>query len=72
MKVKFVCDSGANIHSARTEVVDTEVVDTEDYGYTDEEWLELSEEQKQEIVEEWANERLQVYFDEENLKGKWD
>ena len=67
MKVKFVCDSGANIHSARTEVVDTE-----DYGYTDKEWLELSEEQKQEIVEEWANERLQVYFDEENLKGKWD
>ena len=67
MKVKFVCDSGANIHSARTEVVDTE-----DYGYTDEDWLELSEEQKQEIVEEWANERLQVYFDEENLKGKWD
>ena len=67
MKVKFVCDSGANIHSARTEVVDTE-----DYGYTDEEWLELSEAQKQEIVEEWANERLQVYFDEENLKGKWD
>ena len=67
MKVKFVCDSGANIHSARTEVVDTE-----DYGYTDEEWLELSEEQKQEFVEEWANERLQVYFDEENLKGKWD
>lgn len=67
MKVKFVCDSGANIHSARTEVIDTE-----DYGYTDEEWLELSEEQKQEIVEEWANERLQVYFDEENLKGKWD
>ena len=67
MKVKFVCDSGANIHSARTEVVDTE-----DYSYTDEEWLELSEEQKQEIVEEWANERLQVYFDEENLKGKWD
>ena len=67
MKVKFVCDSGPNIHSARTEVVDTE-----DYGYTDEEWLELSEEQKQEIVEEWANERLQVYFDEENLKGKWD
>ena len=67
MKVKFVCDSEANIHSARTEVVDTE-----DYGYTDEEWLELSEEQKQEIVEEWANERLQAYFDEENLKGKWD
>ena len=67
MKVKFVCDSGANIHSARTEVVDTE-----DHGYTAEEWLELSEEQKQEIVEEWANERLQVYFDEENLKGKWD
>ena len=67
MKVKFVCDSGANIHSARTEVIDTE-----DYGYTDEEWLELSEEQKQEIVEEWANERLQVYFDEENLKGEWD
>lgn len=67
MKVKFVCDSGANIHSARTEVIDTE-----DYGYEDEEWLALSEEQKQEVVEEWAHERLEIYWDEENLEGRWN
>ena len=49
MKVRFVCDSGANIHSARKEVVDTE-----DLGITDEERLELSEDDKYEMVSEWA------------------
>lgn len=61
MEVKFVCDSGANIHSARTEVINTE-----DYGYTDEEWKSLTDNQKQEIVEEWAYEHLEIYWDEEN------
>lgn len=67
MKVKFVCDSGANIHSARTEVIDTE-----DYGLSDEEWLSLTEDEKQKFVEEWAYEHLQIYFDEENLKSRWN
>lgn len=67
MKVKSVCDSGANIHSARTEVINTE-----DYGFEDDEWLALSEDQKQSVVEEWAYEKLEIYFDEENLKGRWD
>lgn len=67
MKVKFVCDSGANIHSAREEVVDLE-----DWGISDMEWGDMTDKQKQELVEEWAYERLEIYFDEENLKGRWN
>jgi len=67
MKVRFVCDSGANIHSARTEVINTE-----DYGLSDEEWMELTDDEKQKFVEEWAYENLQIYFDEENLRSRWD
>ncbi len=66
MKVKFVCDSGANIHSAREEVVDLE-----DWGISDTEWGNMTEKQKQDLVEEWAYDRLEIYWDEENLKGRW-
>lgn len=59
MKIRFVCDSGANIHSARKETVDTE-----DYGLTDDEWMELSEDDKYELVSEWAHERLEIYWKE--------
>jgi len=59
MKLKFVCNSGANIHSARKAIIDTE-----DYGLTDEEWEELSDDGKFEIVSEWANERLEIYWEE--------
>ena len=34
MKVKFCCNSGANIHSCREEVIDLD----EDLGISDEEW----------------------------------
>lgn len=60
MKIKFVCDSGANIHSARKEVINTE-----DYGFEDDEWLALSDDQKQKVVEDWAYDRLEIYWDEE-------
>ena len=66
MKVKFVCDSGANIHSAREEVVDLE-----DWDISDTEWGNMTEKQKQDLVEEWAYDRLEIYWDEENLKGRW-
>ena len=59
MKVEFVCDSCANIHSAREEIIDTE-----DYGLTGDEWLALSEDEQYEIVEGWANERLEIYWQE--------
>ena len=60
MKVKFNCNSGANIHSCRTETLDTE----SDIGLEPGEWEKLSENDKQKIVEEWANDYLEIYFEE--------
>jgi hypothetical protein len=61
MRVKFCCDNGANIHSVRKDTFDTE----RDFGITDEEWQEMSEEEKYKMVEEWANERINIWFEEE-------
>lgn len=59
MRVKFWCNSGANIHSKREEIFDTK-----DLGYTDEEWNSLSEESKNKEVETWAWEKLEMGFEE--------
>ena len=59
-KVKFRCDSGANISSERWEIVDT----VKDWGMKEGEWEEMSEEEKFKIAEEWANERLEIGFEE--------
>jgi hypothetical protein len=58
MKVTFCCDSGANIHSRRKETVDT----VADLGMEEGEWEALPDEEKQKIVEEWAWERLEIYW----------
>lgn len=42
MKYKFYCDSGANIHSRREEVIDTA-----DFGFPDEVWLGMSDANKE-------------------------
>jgi len=60
MKVKFVCDSGANIHSAREEIFDTEI----DFSILDEEWNQMSEDEKYNLVKEWAWNRLEIYWEE--------
>jgi len=59
MKITFYCDSGANIHSKREESFSVE-----DLGYTEEEWLALSDEEKQQEADIWANERLEIGYDE--------
>lgn len=59
MKIKFWCDSGANIHSCRRGSFDLEEV-----GYTLEEWRELSEEDKAEIVQGYALDRLDWGWEE--------
>lgn len=56
MKVKFYCDSGANIHSCREEVIDLE----DECGITDEEWNDMDDDEKQKVVMEWAWERLET------------
>jgi hypothetical protein len=61
MKVKFCCDSGANIHSERSETVDTVI----DLGMEEGEWEEMTDDQKYKVVEEWARERMEIYWKEE-------
>lgn len=60
MKVIFFCNSGANIHSCRKEVLDLE----KDFGITDEDWLTYSEEDRQRLAEDWANDRLEIGYEE--------
>lgn len=59
MKVIFYCNSGANIHSERSEEFTTE-----ELGYTDEEWKSLDDNQKQAEAERWAWERLEIRYEE--------
>jgi len=56
MKVIFYCDSGANIHSERREAMDTD----KDLGLEEGEWQSMTEDEKYEIVEDWANDRLEI------------
>ncbi len=50
MKVQFWCDNGANIHSKRYDIFDVE----KDLSIAEEEWATLTEDEKYEIVKEWA------------------
>jgi hypothetical protein len=59
MKVRFICDSGANIHSARKAELDT----VKDLGLDDGEWEEYTDEERQETVNDWANNRLEIYWE---------
>lgn len=61
MRVKFYCDSGANIHSCREETLDT----VKDLGLDDGEWEGFSEEEKYEQVKDWMNDRLEYGLIEE-------
>jgi hypothetical protein len=56
MKIRLWCDSGANIHSCREEIIETETY----WGMSDEEWSEMSEDEKAELVNDWAHDRLEI------------
>lgn len=61
MKVRFCCDSGANIHSCnKTDWFDT----VKDLGLSEGEWEEMSEEDKWDMANEWANNYLEIYYEE--------
>ncbi|MFA5344804.1 MAG: hypothetical protein WC315_00820 [Candidatus Omnitrophota bacterium] len=61
MKVQFFCDSGANIHSChKSGILDT----VKDLGLDDDEWEALSDNEKYKLAEEWANNYLEIYFEE--------
>lgn len=54
MRIEVWCDSGANVHSCRKVTVD--IMDM--FGFTDEEWSAMSEEDKSDLVKDIAWERL--------------
>lgn len=56
MRIELYCNSGTNIHSKRTEVIDT----VEDWSLDEGEWESMSEEDQDEMVMDWANERLDI------------
>jgi len=60
MKIKLFCDSGANAHSCREEIVDTE----EYFGLSTDEWLALSDEEQYEHVQEWTSGYLDIGWTE--------
>lgn len=61
MKVRFNINSGANIHSRKSRVVDT----VKDLGYDEGEWEQLTNEEKDEAVMQWAwNNGLSVWWEE--------
>lgn len=60
MKIRVYCDSGANIHSRRSEVIDLE----KDWNMSDEDWNEMTDDEKQNIVDEWAYERLEIGWED--------
>ena len=58
MKVEFFCDNGANHASCRAETFDT----FEDFNLEEGEWEGLTMDEKQEYVDEWAFDRLDIGF----------
>ena len=61
-KVKFSVDSGANINSCN----ESKWYDTvEDLGLEEREWENYSDDQKWEFADEWAQERLSIYYEED-------
>ena len=60
MKIKFFCNSGANIHSCRRETLDT----VDDLGLQEGEWETLSDDEKDKMAEEWAWNKLEIGYDD--------
>jgi len=66
MKVTFNLDSCANIHSCKSVTFDLNTEKGQkSLGYTKEEWLALTEDEKEEEVNEWAANHVEIYYEEE-------
>ena len=53
MKIRVYCDSGANIHSRMEQIVGLD-----ELGITEEEWMDMSDAEKEKIIKPIAFERL--------------
>lgn len=66
MKVTVNIDSGANIGSCKSQVWDLSTEKgVSSFGYTKEEWLSMSADEKWEVCNEWAQNHLEIYFEED-------
>ena len=62
MKVTFCLDNGANINSLRSQTFDT----VKDLGMEEGGWEDMPEDSKYEMVQDWADNYIEVYFEESN------
>jgi hypothetical protein len=60
MKVKFYVDSGANIHSQRSQILDT----VKDLGMQEGEWESMPEDERHEYVDAWVSEKIEQGYEE--------
>ena len=67
MKVTFNLDSGANIHSCKSQSWNLLLEkDAKSFGFTKDEWRSLDDSEKDEVVHEWAMNYVEIYYEEEN------
>lgn len=60
-KYSFFLDNGANIHSLRKSgILDTE----EDLSLDAGEWEAMTEDEKYKMAEDWAADKIEIYFAE--------
>ena len=61
MKVRFCCDSGANIYSCKkSEWFDP----VKDLGFDEGNWETMTEDEKYQEADFWARETLEIYYEE--------
>ena len=61
MKVQFCVNSGANIHSTKESGWFDPV---KDLNFAPGEWEAMSEDEKWKEAERWANEQIEIYYEE--------
>jgi hypothetical protein len=60
-KVQFFLNNGASIHSLRKS---GELDTVKDLGLDEGEWEEMSEDDKYKQAEDWAADKIEIYFEE--------
>jgi hypothetical protein len=73
MKVTFNLDNGANIHSCKSVTFNLNTEKGQkSLGYTKEEWVRFTDVEKNEICHEWANNHIEIYYEEAIAELKKD
>ena len=63
--MQFNVDSSANSESCRTETFDlSKERDAKRFGYSEEEWVALTDVEKQAACTEWAYNHIDIFYEE--------